>query len=247
VPAFDVLLAAAAVAAFVVGFLRTSLGAGIGLVLTPTLSLVLPAPMVLALITPMMNLSDPLALRYYWRRWDVRQLWVLMPAALVGVALGTWALSLLSEFWLRKVIGALALVFGLLQLVLIVRRTVLFGAAPPRAVGIAAGMVSGVSSAVSHSGGVILSLYLVNAGLSTTAILGTGSAVVTCANALKFLGYWRIGFLTPEILLAALLSLPWLALGAWLGYRVNRVLPRRGFELAIVAIALAGSLKLLAG
>ena len=244
-PAFGLLLAAAGVAAFVVGFLRTSLGAGIGLVLTPTLSLVLPAPVVLALITPMMNLSDPLALGYYWRRWDTRQLWVLMPAALAGVALGTWALSRLSEFWLVKVIGALALVFGLLQLWLTLRRTALSGAPPPRAAGAAAGVVSGVASAVSHSGGVMMSLYLVSTGLPTAAILGTNSAVVTFANALKFLGYWQLGFLTPEILLAALLSLPWLVLGAWLGYRVNRVLPRRGFELAIVAIALAGGARLL--
>jgi hypothetical protein len=91
VPTFSLLLAAAGVAAFVVGFLRTSLGAGIGLVLTPTLSLVLPPSAVLALITPMMNLSDPITLRYYWRRWDARQLWLVMPTSLVGVALGTWA------------------------------------------------------------------------------------------------------------------------------------------------------------
>lgn len=102
-----------------------------------------------------------------------------------------------------------------------------------------------MSSAVSHSGGVILSLYLVNAGLPTAAILGTGSAVVACANAVKLLGYWRIGFLTRDILLSALLSLPWLVLGVWLGYRVNRVLPRRAFELAIVGIALAGAARLL--
>jgi uncharacterized membrane protein YfcA len=61
----------------------------------------------------------------------------------------------------------------------------------------------------------------------------------------KLLGYWRIGFLTRDILLSALLSLPWLVLGVWLGYRVNRVLPRRAFELAIVGIALAGAARLL--
>lgn len=244
-PSFGLLLVVAGVAAFVVGFLRTSIGAGVGLALTPTLSLLLPAPVVLALITPMINLSDPIALRFYWRRWDARQLRLLLPASVAGVALGTWALAQLSEFWLGKAIGAFALAFGLLQAVLIVRRTALFGAAPPRAAGVVAGLVSGVSSVVSHSGGVILGLYLVGLGLPTAVVIGTGTAVVTIANLFKFLGYWRIGFLTPEILLAALLSLPWLALGAWVGYRVNRVLPRRAFELAIVAIALAGGVRLL--
>ena len=70
-------MGAACVAALVVGFLRTSVGGGIGLVLTPTLSLVLPPSVVLAMIAPLMNLSDPLALRYYWRPWDRRQLVLL--------------------------------------------------------------------------------------------------------------------------------------------------------------------------
>jgi hypothetical protein len=245
VPAFGLLLAAAGAAAFVVGFLRTSIGAGVGLVLTPTLSLVLPPSAVLALITPMINLSDPMALRYYWRRWDARQLRLLLPASIAGVVLGTWALAQLSDFWLGKVIGAFALAFGLLQLALSLRGSALFGGGAPPVAGLVAGVVSGVSSVVSHSGGVILGLYLVSLGLPTAVVVGTGTAVVIVANVFKFLGYWRIGFLTPEILLAAVLSAPWLALGAWVGYRVNRVLPRRAFELAIVAIALAGGVRLL--
>lgn len=62
-PAFALVFAAACLAAFVVGFLKTSIGGGIGLVLTPTLSLVLPAPVVIALITPLLNLSDPFTMR----------------------------------------------------------------------------------------------------------------------------------------------------------------------------------------
>ena len=52
-----------------VGFLKTSVSAGTGLVLTSTLSLVLPAPMVLGLIAPLMLMSDPIAMRFYWRQW----------------------------------------------------------------------------------------------------------------------------------------------------------------------------------
>src|SRR5687768_1567504 len=91
-PDFALLVAATGVAALVVGFLRTSIGGGIGLVLTPTLSLVLPPSVVLALIAPLMNLSDPLTLRYYWRQWDRRQLALLLPSMMAGVVLGTWAL-----------------------------------------------------------------------------------------------------------------------------------------------------------
>ena len=102
---FVVLLAVALLAALVVGFLKTSLGGGIGLVLTPTLTLVLPAPTALALIAALLLLSDPIALRLYWRVWEPRQLRLLVPMSLVGVIAGTWVLSLLSVVALRRTIG----------------------------------------------------------------------------------------------------------------------------------------------
>src|SRR6185503_20260048 len=59
-PSLSLLIGATVVAAFVVGFLKTSVSAGTGLVLTSTLSLVLPAPIVLGLISPLMLMSDPI-------------------------------------------------------------------------------------------------------------------------------------------------------------------------------------------
>jgi uncharacterized membrane protein YfcA len=239
------LVGAACVAALVVGFLRTSVGGGIGLVLTPTLSLVLPPSVVLALIAPLMNLSDPLALRYYWRQWDRRQLALLLPSMMAGVVLGTWALSQLSEYWLGKAIGAVALSFGLLQLVLTGRNQRLLSVRPHWSAGAAAGLTAGVASTVAHSGGVVVSIYLVNVHLTKTAMLATGNALYILPNALKLAGYWSIGFLTASILAAAALAVPLLFAGAWLGYRVNQRLPRRAFELALVIIALAGAFRLL--
>lgn len=231
-------------AAFVVGFLRTSVGGGIGLLLTPTLSLVLPPSAVLALVAPLMTLCDPIALKLYWRQWDPAQLRILLPTTLGGVAGGVWVLARLSELWLARSIGVLALAFGLLQLGLILareRRPVLRG----RPTGAAAGLVTGVASSVAHSGGVVLGLYLVGAGLSPASVVATGTVLVTVTNVMKLASYWGLGFLTREIVAAALLSAPLLLAGAWLGYRVHQRLPRRLFEVVLVAIAMAGGLRLL--
>ena len=51
--------------------------------------------------------------------------------------------------------------------------------------------------------------------------------------------------MTPPLLLATVAATPLLYLGSWLGYRLNARLPRRGFALTLVAIALAGALRLL--
>jgi uncharacterized membrane protein YfcA len=231
----------------VVGFLKTSIAGGVGLLLTPTLSLLLPAPVVLALIAPLMNLSDPLALRLYWRRWDARQLRLLAPSACVGVAVGAWGLSRLSEPGLRRTIGLVALALALAQLALRGEGRPLFGERPHWAVGAVAGVITGLASVVAHSGGLVVGLYLLGTGLSTAGVVATATALYALTNAVKLIGYWQIGFLGWPVLAADLLVLPLLLVGAWLGYRVNRVLPRRAFELALIAIALAGAARLLLG
>jgi uncharacterized membrane protein YfcA len=172
---------------------------------------------------------------------------VLVPTTLVGVAAGTWALSLLSDLWLKRVIGGTTLGFATVHLLLSMRRRSLFGAEPPWPVGSVAGLLTGIASAVAHSGGSVLGLYLVGTRLGPAAIVATSGALVAISNVVKIGGYWRIGFLTGPILLAALLATPLLVAGGWLGYRVNRVLPRRAFEFVLIGIAVAGSLRLLLG
>ena len=52
-------------------------------------------------------------------------------------------------------------------------------------------------------------------------------------------------WVTPPLLLSTVAATPLLYLGSWLGYRLNARLPRRAFALTLVAIALAGALRLL--
>jgi uncharacterized membrane protein YfcA len=244
---FSTLFAAACVAAFVVGFLKTSIGGGIGLVLTSTLSIVLPPRVVLGLVAPLMNLSDPVTLRYYWRQWDGRQLRAMLPTLLAGIAVGTWLLTLLSETALRRAIGGVSLVFALIQLVVMWRARPLFGLDPHWSIGAAAGLGAGVASAIAHSGGAVMGLYLLALRLTPATIVATSSALVAVSNLLKLGAYWKIGFLGGGILGAALIASPFAVAGGWLGYRVNRWMPRRVFELVVIAVSIAGAIRLLVG
>ena len=103
----------------------------------------------------------------------------------------------------------------------------------------------GVASMVAHSGGVVLNLYLLALRLPTTTILATNNALIVFTNAVKLVGYRRVGFLTGAIMLAAVLSIPALAAGAGLGVRVGRRIPRRAFELTLIGIAIVGAVRLL--
>jgi uncharacterized membrane protein YfcA len=238
------LAAATAVAALVTGFLRGSVGGGIGLALTPVLSLVLPAQSALGLTGFMLNLADPFILRYYWRQWDARQLRLILPTALVGILIGVWLIAGMPDKRLRTVIGAVALVLALLQL-LFMRARMHVG--HHWGVGSGVGVLTGIASAVANSGGVIMGPYLTGLGLSNAAVVATGAGALFTSNCLKAASYWSIGFLTWRMVWLSLLASPLLYFGSWLGWRLNAYLPRRWFALALVAISVAGSIKLLLG
>lgn len=238
-------LAVAGAAALVTGFLRNAVGGGIGLALTPVLTLVLPPSAVLALIGLLLLLSDPISLRLYWRRWDAGELRWLLPPMVVGVLLGGWLVAGLPAAALRRLIGAAALLFGLVQLLTLRARPA--PASAPRAVGAVVGLAAGLASTVAHSGGVVLGLYLVGRPLGNAAVVATGTIAYAVSDVLKVASYAAIGWVTPRLVLATLAATPLLYLGSWLGYRLNARLPRRAFALALIGIALAGALRLLLG
>jgi hypothetical protein len=219
-------------------------GGGIGLALTPVLSLVLPAQSALGLTGFMLNLADPIILRYYWRQWDARQLRLILPTALVGILIGVWLVAGMPDYRLRKVIGAVALVLALLQL-LFMRARIHVG--HHWGVGSGVGALTGIVSAVANSGGTIIGPYLAGLGLSNAAVVATGAGALFTSNCLKVVSYWSIGFLTWRMVWLSLLASPLLYFGSRLGWRLNAYLPRRWFALALIAISVAGSIKLLLG
>jgi len=239
------LIGIACAAALVTGFLRNAVGGGIGLALTPVLTLVLPPQSVLAMIGLLLLLSDPISLWLYWRRWDVAEARRLVPAMLVGIALGGWLVAGLSAASLRQTIGGAALLFGSVQLAVMLRGRAPTAAPvrPPVAMGV--GLVAGVASTVAHSGGVVLGLYLVGRPLGSAGVVATGTLAYALSDVVKVGTYAAIGWVTPALLLATVAATPLLYLGSWLGYRLNARLPRRAFALTLVAIALVGALRLL--
>ena len=52
------------------GFLRNAVGGGIGVTLTPLLTLILPPHVVLAMLGLLLLASDPISLWLFWGRWE---------------------------------------------------------------------------------------------------------------------------------------------------------------------------------
>lgn len=227
--------------AFLIGLTKAGFGGGLTMVVAPLLALVLPPKIGLGLMLPLLLATDVMALHYYRGRWDRRSVAVLLPPALVGIALGGWLLQGLSSELLVRLIGLMALGFGGLQLYR-VRRPAVAGESPFRPwVGTALGFAAGVTSTLAHLGGVLTTIFLLPQRLEPDQFVATASTVFFFMNAAKLPAYWHQGLLPPEIWRQAALLLPALAVGAAAGFMLNgRVSPRRFDRLVLVVVFVTG-------
>ena len=221
-----------AISAFAVGLSKTSFGTGVGLVLTPILSIYLAPRYVLGILSPMMIIGDLAVVYFLWRKWDSKFFFVMLPAMAVGVVLGTLFVSGLSNQQARIAIGVLVLVF--------------LGACGSDAAGSGAlmGFLGGFSSSAAHSGGVITVPYFVASGLSKEGVVSTNFALFAVCNWIKLGSYVGVGMVNWEIIGWTLTVLPIAVLGGFAGRWVNRTVSREMFNRVVLILAIGGALKL---
>ena len=90
-----------AVTALIIGLGKGGFGSSFAALATPRLALTMPVPELVPLMLPFLMVGDIFAVGFHWRRWDRRQVLLLIPGALVGVAVGTLFLTNVSPDVLR--------------------------------------------------------------------------------------------------------------------------------------------------
>jgi len=233
------------VAAFCDGFLVRTFGQGVGITLTPLLTLVFAPRFALGLLAFYSTLATSGMVKALWSKWDRRTTFAVLPGQLVGLLLGVWIVAVLPDAKLRWVIGLLCLLFALHRLYVELRNHVSRVRHLPLWLGTIMGGASGISSALANSGGVVLSLFLHSQNFHKTVLLATLWMVFFILNPIKLISYWRIGVLTSDILITGILGLPVLWAGLRAGAWTHDKLPARVFNLIILGIALSSSLLLL--
>ena len=234
-------------AAFGDGFLLRTFGQGIGITLTPLLTLAFAPRFALGLLAFYSSLASLGMAKDVWSNWDRKTTFAILPGQLGGVLLGVWIVAVLPDAKLRWIIGVLCLLFAL-------HRTYveLSGHTPtarrlPLWLGTIMGGASGLASALANSGGVVLALFLHSRNFHKTVLLATLWIMFFILNPFKVVMYWQSGILTTPTLVTGLIGLPALWLGLRVGAWIHNKLPGQAFNLIILGIALAGSIRLLMG
>ena len=226
-------------AVLLMGLGKSGFLSGFGALATPLLSLAVPVPQAAAIMLPLLLVMDATGLQQLWRERDRVLLRQLMPAGLLGVAVGTLLFGVLSTAAVSGLVGALMLLFLAQQLVFPPRPD-----APPLPRWAAFGLAttSGFTSFVVHAGSPPLNVYLLPLRLPPITYAATAAVFFAAINLAKWLPYAWLGLIDPANLATSLLLLPVAPLGVWLGvWLARRIEPRWFYAVAYTGMFATGA------
>lgn len=166
----------------------------------------------------------------------------LVPFILAGMAAGLLLLIEVPEQILIAILGTFLLLYACYSLA---RRGP--PAALSRAWGVPVGLVGGVFSALFGTGGVLFAIYNAGRIRDKEALRATNAAMIMLSSLVRVVLFGAAGLLTQDGLLAtALLLLPALLGGVWLGNRLHARVPAAAVVKAVYAVLVIAGLLLLA-
>jgi hypothetical protein len=240
-----------ALAALVTGLSKAALP-GAGLLAVPLFAMVAEGRGIPGVALPVLLFGDAFAVTWYRQhtRWELLRpiaIWVAL-----GFAGGT-AFFIAAGSSTRTLDVVIA---GGILLVVIVQVWRIVRARPPKPStptdAAVYGTAGGFTTFVSNAAGPIMNTYLVGLGLDKHEVVGTSAWFYFAVNLSKVPVYVLIGelttggrFFTVESLLFDLALLPAVVVGVYGGRHVFHRLPERLFVWIVLALSLAGALKLL--
>ena len=226
-------------AVLVTGISKGGFGSGLGVLAVPAMALVVSPVQAAGVMLPILCVMDAVGIWNYRRSWDLPNMKIMVPAAVIGIVVGTLMFDYMNEQAIRLLIGSIALIFALDHWV--GRRQ-----AEPAGTSVIKGgfwsAVAGFTSFVAHAGGPPMSVYLLPQRLDRALFVGTTVVFFTAVNYAKLLPYWWLGQLEAGNLMTSLVLMPLAPIGVWLGIWLrDKISPPIFYETCYVFLAIVGA------
>ncbi len=235
-----------ALAVILIGMSKAGFGGGVGLVTTPLLSMVFPAKVVVGFLLPLLIIADWFTIYHYRGEWDLKNLVRLIPGAVFGIIMGTMFVDVISDVELKRTIGFVAIGFLILQ-TLRSRAGSQSQYQPKWWHGFLAGMLAGFLSAIAHSAGVIITMFLLPQKLPKRTFVATMALFFAVVNLLKVPGYLIIDLITWQSFKTGLFFIVFIPFGVKLGVWLNNKIPQELFTKIIYVLVFIIAVQLLLG
>ena len=227
-------------AVLITGISKAGLGGALGGLAVPFLSMWISPRDAASVMLPILIAMDLVGIRAWRGKADWRELKVLVPGAIAGIVMGSLAFGVMSDQWVKGLIGAIAIVFTVDRLT---RNGGQAGVEqrPHRIFGWLCGAGSGFTSTLAHAGGPPVMIYLMSWRQPRETFVATTVFFFSVINLAKLPFYIGLGMFSADTLKMSGLLLPLVPIGVWIGMRVIHCIPERPFYFfATAALGIAG-------
>lgn len=222
--------------------LRGSTGFG-GFAAMPLLALVIPMKLLVPVWTLLTITSSATLFGKDRRHVSLRHILGILPACVLGIALGLYLFKVLDQVWLARGLGALVSGYGLYALWQTRSAAPLN---PPRGVATAASFLAGaVGTIFGTMASIFFAIHLDAIRITKEQFRGTLSAMMMTLAVIRGAGYFAVGEFGRESLLLFAAALPFMLLGIYLGDRVHTGMGDRTFRYVICTILILSGLPLM--
>lgn len=228
---------------FVISFMKGAFGGGFSIIGIPLLSFVMDPVTAGGLLAPLFIAMDLFALRY-WKpsTWSKPDLLLLLPGLMTGIGFGYLTFRFLDHRAIAVVMAMITLFFVGLWLLGGATLTTRPRSTPKA---ITAGLASGVTTMVAHSGGPPLAMYLLPLGLSKEVYAGTTSLFFTVGNATKAVPWLLLARPTSHVWTLMAVCVCAIPAGVVSGWRLHARLDQRQVYRICYGLLVVAALKLL--
>ncbi len=210
----------------------------IAMLSVPLMSLFMDPAHAAGLLLPIYIVADMYAVWLFRKDFSVRNLAILLPPAVLGIAIAYFTVTLVPVWTMKLLVAAI----GFYYLFNAIRKRLSRQEHPARPAdvprGIFWGTLTGITSYLAHAGGPPYQSYVLPQRLSKMTYLGTNAIFFSAVNLLKVPPFILAGQITWDSAGQAAWLAPAALLGAWSGSKIARRLPEKAFFL-LVEIALA--------
>lgn len=213
---------------------------GVSMIVVPALAFIFGAKASTGVLLPILMMADIFGVAYYRRHANWNHLVKVLPWAMIGLLLALWIGELVNDEQFKNMIAILVfLSIGLMLWQDKRKGTNLF----PDKWWFAAsmGILGGFATMIGNVAGPVFAIYLLAMHLPKNSFIGTGAWFFMIINFAKFpLQLFVWDNISLETLTIDLMTLPAIALGAFTGIRLVKIIPEntyRGFVIAITAIS----------
>ena len=231
----------AAIGVILFGISKGGFAGPIAILSIPVMALVMSPIKAAAILLPVLLVMDIVAMYIYWNKWDLKNIKIILPSAMIGILIGSITFSFTSEDSIRIIIGCIAIIFIILSFLQQNNQLV----KPTKKKGIFWSLIGGYTSFIIHSGGTPVNFFLLPQKLDKTVYVATMTLAFLIINIVKLLPYYYLDQLVFSNLKVSLILSPLAPISIYLGYYLHKKINDKTFYLFIYFFLALGGIKLI--